>query len=62
MANQTELVEQLFEAVLPLNPTERRAFLDQECRSAPELRRTVEELLARMNAPAAFLSIQPWIL
>jgi serine/threonine protein kinase len=55
MANQTELVEQLFEAVLPLNPTERGAFLDQECRSAPELRRTVEELLAGVERAGSFL-------
>ena len=46
MAIQPEIVEQLFEAALALKPAEREAFLDQACSHDPELRRTVEELLA----------------
>ncbi len=46
MAIQPEIVEQLFEAALALKPAEREAFLDQACSHDPELKRTVEELLA----------------
>ena len=49
MAAQPELVEQLFEAALAREPGERAAFLDQACSHDPELRRTVEELLADYN-------------
>ena len=31
MASQRELVEQLFEAALALEPIEREAFLDEAC-------------------------------
>src|ERR1700690_2655051 len=46
MTIQPEFVEQLFEAALALEPDERGAFLDRACNHDPELRRTVEELLA----------------
>jgi serine/threonine protein kinase len=55
MASQRELVEQLFEAALVFKPMERDAFLDRECRSDPELRRTVEELLAADERAGSFL-------
>ena len=46
MSTQPNFVEQLFEAALALEPDERNAFLDRACNHDPELRRTVEELLA----------------
>lgn len=55
MSNQSELVEQLFESVLALSPTERGAFLDQQCHGDPELRRTLEELLAEDERAGSFL-------
>jgi serine/threonine protein kinase len=55
MTTQPELVEQLFEAALTLEPGKRGAFLDQACRHDPELRRTVEELLAEDAKAGSFL-------
>jgi serine/threonine protein kinase len=55
MATQPELVEQLFEAALALEPGERGAFLDRACSHDPELRRTVEELLADDANAGSFL-------
>jgi tetratricopeptide (TPR) repeat protein len=46
MAGQPQSVAALFEAVLALEPSEREAFLDQECRHDPALRQTMENLLA----------------
>jgi serine/threonine protein kinase len=48
-------VEQLFEAALALEPGERGAFLDRVCSHDPELRRTVEELLADDANAGTFL-------
>ena len=55
MTTQPELVEQLFEAALALEPGERGAFLDRACSHDPELRRTVEELLADYENAGSFL-------
>jgi eukaryotic-like serine/threonine-protein kinase len=55
MTAQPELVEQLFEAALALEPGERGAFLDRACSHDPELRRTVEELLADYENAGSFL-------
>ena len=59
MTTQPELVEQLFEAALALEPGERGAFLDQACCHDPELRRTVEELLAEDANAGSFLEHPP---
>jgi eukaryotic-like serine/threonine-protein kinase len=55
MATQPELVEQLFEAALALEPGERGAFLDRSCSHDPELMRAVEELLAEYAKAGSFL-------
>jgi serine/threonine protein kinase len=59
MASQRDLVEQLFEAALALKPMERDAFLDEECRTDPELRRMVEALLADDARAGSFLQHPP---
>jgi serine/threonine protein kinase len=46
MAIQPQVVEQIFEAALALEPDRREALLDQVGSHDPKLRRTVEELLA----------------
>ena len=58
MAIQPESVEQLFEAALALKPIEREAFLVRTCGDDPELKRTVEGLLAE-DAQAGSLLEQP---
>lgn len=60
MAGQQELVEQLFEAALALNPTEREAFLDRTCGGDPELRGGVEDLLAEDARAGSFLRHPPF--
>ncbi len=60
MAAQPELVEQVFEAALAREPGERAAFLDQACSHNPELRRTVEELLADYANAGSFLEHPPF--
>jgi serine/threonine protein kinase len=55
MTTQPEIVEQLFEAALALEPDERGAFLDRACSHDPELRRAVEELLAEDANAGSFL-------
>jgi eukaryotic-like serine/threonine-protein kinase len=59
MANQRELVEQLFEAALSLTPMERDAFLDEKCSGDPELKRIVEDLLAEHARAGSFLQHLP---
>jgi eukaryotic-like serine/threonine-protein kinase len=59
MTTQRELVEQLFEGALACAPSERAAFLDQACSRHPELRRTVEELLAEDANAGSFLEHPP---
>ncbi len=60
MATQPEFVEQLFEAALAIKPAERGAFLDRACSRDPELRRTVEELLAEDANAGSFLEHPPF--
>ncbi|MGB8537091.1 MAG: protein kinase [Acidobacteriaceae bacterium] len=60
MAIQPELVEQLFESALALQPCEREAFLDRACSNDPELRRTVEELLAEDAKAGSLLEHPPF--
>jgi serine/threonine protein kinase/tetratricopeptide (TPR) repeat protein len=60
MASQRELVEQLFEAALALNPMEREAYLDQMCSGDPQLKRMVEELLAEDARAGSFLQHPPF--
>ena len=55
MAGQPESVAALFEAALPLKPSERKAFLDQECGQDTALRQTVENLLAEDARAGNFL-------
>ncbi|MGA7523885.1 MAG: tetratricopeptide repeat protein [Acidobacteriaceae bacterium] len=55
MASQRELVAELFEAALSLQPSRREAFLDQACGGDPGLRRAVEELLAEDARAGSFL-------
>ena len=59
MAGQPELVEQLFESALALKPADREAFLDQVCSHDPEIRRTVEELLAEDARAGSLLEHPP---
>ncbi|HET6220302.1 MAG TPA: protein kinase [Acidobacteriaceae bacterium] len=62
MATQPELVEQLFEAALALQPEERDAFLDQVCSHDPELRCTVEGLLVEDAGAGSLLEHPPFAL
>ncbi len=55
MASQEQTVEQLFGAALDRRPEDRRAFLDQVCAGAPELRQRVEELLLADEQAGSFL-------
>jgi eukaryotic-like serine/threonine-protein kinase len=59
MASQRELVEQLFEAALGLNPGERGAFLVEVCGSDRELKRMVEDLLEEDARAGSFLQSPP---
>ncbi len=59
MANQRELVEQLFEAVMDLEPAERDAFLRENCRDDPETKQMVEALLAEHAIAGSFLDRPP---
>jgi serine/threonine protein kinase/Tfp pilus assembly protein PilF len=56
MADQQELVEQLFDAALAIKPGDRPAFLDKVCGENLELKRSVEYLLVK--DPRAASSIQ----
>jgi tetratricopeptide (TPR) repeat protein len=60
MAGQRELVEQLFEAALALEPTEREAFFEEACGGDRELRRMVEDLLAEDARAGSFLRHPPF--
>ena len=55
MASQRELVEELFGAALELDPGERTAFLDRQCRGDRELREEVEALLDADAGAGSFL-------
>ena len=60
MADRQEVVERLFEAALALKPAGREAFLARECRNDPELKRTVEGLLADYDRAGSFLEHPPF--
>jgi eukaryotic-like serine/threonine-protein kinase len=60
MDGQQELVEHLFETALALKPTERSAFLDEECYGDPELRQIVDNLLADDAQAGSFLEHPPF--
>src|ERR1700755_1822981 len=60
MATQPEFVEQLFEVALALEPAERQAYLDHACSHDPELRRTIEELLAEDANAGSLLEHPPF--
>lgn len=55
MAGQPESVAVLFETALALQPSERKAFLDQECGHDTALRQSVENLLAEDARAGSFL-------
>jgi serine/threonine protein kinase len=59
MTTQRDLVEQLFETALECAPCERGAFLDQACSHDPELRHTIDELLADDAKAGNFLEHPP---
>ncbi len=52
MDSQPQSAEKIFRAVLDLPPERRVAFLDEACRSAPELRLEVERLLGERESGA----------
>src|SRR5215472_9427143 len=56
MGLHDELVEQLFEAALALEPSERPPFLRRACEHTPELLPLVEELLNADRAAGSFLA------
>ncbi|HEX5235053.1 MAG TPA: protein kinase [Silvibacterium sp.] len=60
MADQSNLVGQLFEAALALKPAKRGAFLDRVCGHDPALRRKIEELLADDARAGSFLERPPF--
>ncbi len=55
MRSQQETIEEIFEAALAQPVPERSAFLGQVCGDCPELRRSVEELLALDEQAGSFL-------
>jgi non-specific serine/threonine protein kinase/serine/threonine-protein kinase len=57
MADQQELIEQLFDAALAIKPGDRSAFLDKACGRNLELKRSVESRLVK--DPRAGSSLQP---
>jgi serine/threonine protein kinase/Tfp pilus assembly protein PilF len=59
MADQQELVEQLFDAALAMDPAERRAYLDRVCGDNLELRRSVDSLLIQDERAGSFLEHPP---
>jgi serine/threonine protein kinase/Tol biopolymer transport system component len=56
MTDPGHFAEELFGEALELPPERRSAFLDQACRDAPELRRLVEQLLAKDQEAGSFLA------
>jgi tetratricopeptide (TPR) repeat protein len=59
MANQLELAEQIFLAVLELKPAERGALLEKLCGQNAKLRRRVEDMLADNEHAGSFLEYPP---
>ncbi len=60
MVTQRNSIEDLFEAALPLSCAARAALLDRRCDGSPELRRTVEMLLAAHDDAGSFMA-QPML-
>ena len=56
MTDPGHYAEELFGQALEMPPERRSAFLDQACRDAPELRRMVEQLLAKEQHTGSFLA------
>lgn len=56
MLNREQSAERLFVAALELAPEQRSAFLDEACSNAPELRLSVEALLADNDRAGSFLA------
>ena len=61
MSDQEETAEQLFGEALDLSADKRREFLDDACRSQPELRRRVDALLEEHDRLEGFLSQPPLV-
>ncbi len=59
MGGQPEVIEQIFEEALALEPTERAAFLHEACKNDLQLRAAVEELLALDARAGSFLEHPP---
>ena len=59
MASRRELAERLFMAALALDAAKRPAFLGKACNSNPELRSTVEGLLADNARAGSFIQSSP---
>ena len=59
MALEREPVERVFEAALALEAGERDAFVSNACRDNPELKRTIDELLAAEAEVGSFLDHSP---
>jgi eukaryotic-like serine/threonine-protein kinase len=57
MASQRELVKELFGAALDLDPEERAAFLETECKGDLDLKREVEALLDANADAGSFLQL-----
>jgi eukaryotic-like serine/threonine-protein kinase len=60
MEKRQNIAEQIFEDALELPRAQRAAFLDAACRGTPEVRRTVETLLAENDRLSGFLSESPY--
>jgi eukaryotic-like serine/threonine-protein kinase len=60
MSTHPELVAQLFEAALALEPDERRLFLERLRADDPQMRQMVEELLAEDARAGSFLEHPPF--
>ena len=55
MANQEQSAESIFESALDLPSEKRTAFLDEACRTSPEVRKSVEQMLVDYVAMGNFL-------
>jgi hypothetical protein len=59
MGTHPELVEQVFETALLLEPDKRATYLDEACADNLELRRTVQDLLDQDANAGSFLEHPP---
>jgi eukaryotic-like serine/threonine-protein kinase len=55
MASQQQLIEQIFEAALDLEPAQRSAYLAKVCRDTPELLPLVKDLILQNERAGSFL-------